>query len=413
MSNSIIQSVLFLLEKRGCMENKAFDYYYALPEMSSSYVWMPRSLVYDELFQGISSDAKILYIIMLDMMQRSEAKGWVDDDGRLYIIFRVREIMGELKCATGKATKLLTELDGKNGVGLIERRRRGFGLPDLIYPKHPQEDEHESFEKQNTECCQNQEHVKCETLVFTKSKNKVNSNISTLSYKSDNQSTNPFNNIIYSLSSSTSNHKTIASGIEEGLEVNKDAPVEVDIRDIANIEVYEEKASAGTKAIGVRDYSGYDALIRENIDYDSLRLELDEDDTKMLEKLLRIMREVVTTYDEPFIRIAGRDMPTEVVRSRFLKLKADHIKHTIGSIRSSPSTIRNFKSYALTVLYRSFEEQDFRMTGRPGNHRDYGIGSNDSYQRIRRGWDIQREPYSWERGYTDEELRRLQIALMD
>ena len=51
----------------------------------------------------------------------------------MYIIFPVQEVMDALGCADNKATKLFRELEK---FGLIERKRRGLGKPNLIYVKN-------------------------------------------------------------------------------------------------------------------------------------------------------------------------------------------------------------------------------------------------------------------------------------
>ena len=81
----------------------------------------------------MSTDAKTLYGILLDRMGLSVKNGWLDEQGRVYIIFPVQEVMDALGCADNKATKLFRELEK---FGLIERKRRGLGKPDLIYVKN-------------------------------------------------------------------------------------------------------------------------------------------------------------------------------------------------------------------------------------------------------------------------------------
>ena len=51
----------------------------------------------------------------------------------MYIIFPVQKVMDALGCADNKATKLFRELEK---FGLIERKRRGLGKPNLIYVKN-------------------------------------------------------------------------------------------------------------------------------------------------------------------------------------------------------------------------------------------------------------------------------------
>ena len=81
----------------------------------------------------MSTDAKTLYGILLDRMGLSVKNGWLDEQGRVYIIFPVQEVMDALGCADNKATKLFRELEK---FGLIERKRRGQGKPNLIYVKN-------------------------------------------------------------------------------------------------------------------------------------------------------------------------------------------------------------------------------------------------------------------------------------
>ena len=81
----------------------------------------------------MSTDAKTLYGILLDRMSLSVKNGWLDGQGRVYIIFPVQEVMDALGCADNKATKLFRELEN---AGLVERKRRGLGKPNLIYVKN-------------------------------------------------------------------------------------------------------------------------------------------------------------------------------------------------------------------------------------------------------------------------------------
>ena len=61
--------------------------------------------------------------------------GWVDSENRAYIFFTTKDVMAQMNCGSEKATKILAELDGVKGVGLIERKKRGQGKPSIIYLK--------------------------------------------------------------------------------------------------------------------------------------------------------------------------------------------------------------------------------------------------------------------------------------
>ena len=110
-----------------------FDYFYGQSGEMFSYFRVPKILFRDIEFKDLSTDAKTLYGILLDRMGLSVKNGWLDEQGRVYIIFPVQEVMDALGCADNKATKLFRELEK---FGLIERKRRGLGKPNLIYVKN-------------------------------------------------------------------------------------------------------------------------------------------------------------------------------------------------------------------------------------------------------------------------------------
>ena len=113
-----------------------FDYYYGIEADQFSFYRVPRLLIKDERFKGLSSDAKLLYGLMLDRMSLSMKNGWLDDENRAYIIYTVDAIMEDLGCSKPTCTKIMRELDSDNGIGLIEKKRRGLGKPDIIYVKN-------------------------------------------------------------------------------------------------------------------------------------------------------------------------------------------------------------------------------------------------------------------------------------
>ena len=113
-----------------------FDYYYGVEAEQFSFYRVPRLLIKDERFKGLSSDAKLLYGLMLDRMSLSMKNGWLDDENRAYIIYTVDNMMEDLGCAKATCAKVIKELDSDNGIGLIEKKRRGLGKPDIIYVKN-------------------------------------------------------------------------------------------------------------------------------------------------------------------------------------------------------------------------------------------------------------------------------------
>lgn len=108
------------------------DYFYGQSGELFSYFRIPKALFQDSRFRQLSTDARTLYGILLDRMSLSVKNGWLDEQGRVYIIYTVREVQESLCCAEHKAVKLFRELED---IDLIERKRRGLGRPSLIYVK--------------------------------------------------------------------------------------------------------------------------------------------------------------------------------------------------------------------------------------------------------------------------------------
>lgn len=117
-------------------EGFVFDYYYGIEAEQFSFYRVPRLLIKDKRFKGLSSDAKLLYGLMLDRMSLSVKNRWFDEDNRAYIYYTVEEIMNDLGCSHGTCTKIMSELDNRKGIGLIEKKRQGLGRPDIIYVKN-------------------------------------------------------------------------------------------------------------------------------------------------------------------------------------------------------------------------------------------------------------------------------------
>ena len=113
-----------------------FDYYYGDESNQFAFYRIPRQLITGEAFKKLSTDAKLLYGLLLDRMGLSAKNGWYDDMGRVFIYYTLDEIQEDLNCGHEKAVRLLAELDtGKKGFGLIERVKQGQGRPTKIYVK--------------------------------------------------------------------------------------------------------------------------------------------------------------------------------------------------------------------------------------------------------------------------------------
>ena len=83
-----------------------------------------------------------------------------------------------------------------------------------------------------------------------------------------------------------------------------------------------------------------------------LLLRLCPDDEDTIYQIVDLLVDTCAT-NRKTLRIAGDDKPTEVVRSRFMKLNADHIRFVLKCLAENSSPIRNMKQYLLASLYNA------------------------------------------------------------
>ena len=266
------------------------DYFYGQVGELFSFFRIPKALFQEQQFQDLSIDAKTLYGILLDRMSLSVKNEWFDKKGRVFIIFTIEDVKRTLRCADNKATRLLRELEE---FGLIERKRRGQGKPCLVYVKNfSSESSKESVKnRDNDDSCGSK--IACQDPVksrgIKKKENKTEMN----------------------------NTNLILSDESEKMK---------------NRELLEEYFSRSLEM---------DLL---------LRLYPDDEDT--LYQIVNLLVDTCAT-NRKLLHIAGDDKPAEVVRSRFMKLNADHIRFVLNCLAENNSPIRNMKQYLLASLYNA------------------------------------------------------------
>lgn len=95
-----------------------------------NYTQLPDELFTIDLFASLSLHAKVLYSFMLRRVSVSKNNQWIDEEGYVYIHYRVDEIMEKFNCSNKTAAKIMSELEE---TGLIDKKRQGQGKPDIIY----------------------------------------------------------------------------------------------------------------------------------------------------------------------------------------------------------------------------------------------------------------------------------------
>lgn len=132
----------------------------------------------------------------------------------------------------------------------------------------------------------------------------------------------------------------------------REKPVQENPAQLNTKEINKEETNNVSNPIRTADErEQYRDLIRENIEYDILAKNNPADRIR-LDELVELMLDTVCSKRSS-IRIAGDEFPAEVVKSRFLKLEAQHIQYVLDSLKDNPPHIRNIKKYLLAALYNA------------------------------------------------------------
>lgn len=114
------------------MDKIKMNYFYGAQAEQFSYIRIPKELVVGSEYSDLSVQAKILYGILLDRMERSYENKWLDDENRVFIYFSLEDTKKMLNCKDNKAIDIRKALEE---IGLIECKRQGQGKPTKIYVK--------------------------------------------------------------------------------------------------------------------------------------------------------------------------------------------------------------------------------------------------------------------------------------
>lgn len=282
-----------------------FKYFYGAEADQFSFYRIPKVLFTDSYFKDLSSDAKILYGLMLDRMSLSIKNQWFDEKNRAYIYFSIEDIMELLNCGLNKAIKSMQELDDETGIGLIEKRRQGFGKVNIIYVKtfmpekmeeKSSEDELKKFKKQTSE--ENEE----STEVYISNPNYTNISDTEMNDNKSNQ---------------------IVSADEN--RSDGDNPTE--------------------------EYQAYENLVKETVDYESLEV-THHDDMRQVDEIVNLIVETVMCKNDKIL-IASNWYPASLVKKKFLMLTYSHIEYVLHCMRGNTTKVKNIKKYLLAALFNA------------------------------------------------------------
>lgn len=325
------------------------DYYYGNEAEQYSFYRIPKVLFTDSCFKGVSVEAKVLYGLLLDRMSLSVKNGWLDGEGRVYIIFTIADVMETLVCAEQKANRLLGELDCVKGAGLIERKRRGLGKPNMIYVKNfirkPQAPERNPSPDPPVKPALSGQEPELRKRGAPSGKPGQPGDSESQIQNCENHKSGNVKITSLELRNSQTNNT----------DLNKTEMSETNLSIYPRIPENPGTEPERTDGTGQMDkmglYSAYRALIRENISYPIL-LERHPYDRERLDGFVELMAEICCGTRKT-TRINQEDMCTEVVKSRFLKLDSSHIEYVMDCLDKNTTLVGNIRAYTLSALFNA------------------------------------------------------------
>ena len=300
-----------------------FNYYYGKEAESFSFFRIPKLLFTDPIFAKLSSDAKVLYGILLDRMNLSMKNNWIDEENKVYIIFTIEEIAEIMCCATQKATKILQELDDKKGIGLVEKKRLGLGKPNILYVKN-------FILQEEKEKIDAQEEITNHGLCKSQFKNDENHNSGNVNFTKQELCKSQCNNT----------------------DLNKTEYSDTEYNNTSPISPSEEKKVKDTLISKKEDMEAEEItkILKQNIGY-SFLVEEQPQEKEKIDLVIDLMAETIQSKTD--IRINRRIIEHETVKEQFLSLQKEHINYVLLVLNENKKKITNLRAYLLSLLYNA------------------------------------------------------------
>ena len=348
-----------------------FDYYYGSQADQFSFIRIPKAMLTEKTFSSLSLQAKMLYGILLDRMGLSMKNGWFDSENKVYIIYQIAEIQEDLGFSKKKAIDYLNELES---FGLVEKKRRGLGLPSILYVK--------SFLVQRDCARKDIEEMKTSrgAKVGTSEKSEIVASAPEIDDIAAKQMAEYEDKAIEelrsadlktsrSVDSDTSRSNvlgTFRSVIVTPQEVPVCAPLiintkENDIEESNNKSNHIISAQATNVSVGydcdmMSEMDAYEKIIKENIAYEDLLVAYPFE-REAIEGIMQLILETVLNKNESMV-IASNTYPVALVKSKFLKLNYSHIEYVMDCFKNNTSKVKNIKKYLLAALFNAPSTMD-------------------------------------------------------
>ena len=300
--------------------NYKLDYFYGKEADQFTFFRIPKLLFTDSRFSKVSIEAKVLYGLLLDRMSLSVKNGWVDEENRVYIYFKVSDAMECMDICKEKCIKLFAELDSEKGCGLIFRKRQGLGKPSIIYVMNFNSGTYEE-ETQNDEG---------EMDSFQRSVKQTSGGLDSTDFKRSEKQTSVRSELPTSESSDDLLQEVGDADSNEN-KINNNKNNYNYFSDTYPIKSYPGSTAPKNSDVidEMRERERYKELICLNIEYPALVQNYSKD---AADGIVDIMVDAVCSKRD-YLVVSCDEIPQAAVKSRMLKLDYSHVEYVLDCLK--------------------------------------------------------------------------------
>ena len=347
-----------------------FDYYYGSQADQFSFIRIPKAMLTEKTFSSLSLQAKMLYGILLDRMGLSMKNGWFDAENKVYIIYQIAEIQEDLGFSKKKAIEYLSELES---FGLVEKKRRGLGLPSILYVKSflVQKDCSRGDFECEADTSRGVDLGTSEKIKVDESANENNKKVACVKSKysdrigKDSRSADMGTSRSVDFDTSRSDDMgtsrsailtlqevPVLTPLNNNIKENKIEKSNTESNHILSAETEDMPGAYDT----MDEMAAYEEIIKENIGYEDLLI-ANPYEQETIDGILHLILETVLNKSETMV-IASNQYPTALVKSKFLKLNYSHIGYVLECLHHNTSKVKNIKKYLLATLFNAPSTMD-------------------------------------------------------
>ena len=324
-----------------------FDYYYGAEAEQFSFVRVPKVLFTDkEHFGSLSNDARILYGFLLERMSLSRKNNWIDAHNRVYIIFPIDEIAEIMGVCHEKALNILKELDEQNGIGLVKKKRRGLGLPSILYVKNfiINDSVESSTEKSNNHS--EQQDKPDDPAPTSRSRENRFQEVGKTDFKKSEIPTSANRKNRLQEVDNTDSNNTEKNNTEMSYTDSQSF-----IQSGGDLQNFSPGAVESDGLIDGIDRNAVEEEVKAQIDYDCLMSFKDDSVVKMVEEIKDLMVDVLC--GERTVISEGKRVSEETAKAAYRKITFEHVQYVLHSLVNYPDKISRIDRFLTTSLFNS------------------------------------------------------------